>query len=143
MEGANTTLVDFSEVAIKQAKERFSTSNIDADFIVSDIMNMASIPDNTYDVVWNAGVLEHFDIAQQLQVLQEMKRILKPNGLLITINPNAKCITYQIGKWFMERTERWAFGQELPIYTLQEVCKEAKIEFINEYSVGFRQSLDF
>ncbi|MEY6549888.1 methyltransferase domain-containing protein [Bacillus cereus] len=143
MEGANTTLVDFSEVAIKQAKERFSTSNIDADFIVSDIMNMASIPDNTYDVVWNAGVLEHFDIAQQLQVLQEMKRILKPNGLLITINPNANCITYQIGKWFMERTERWAFGQELPIYTLQEVCKEAKIEFINEYSVGFRQSLDF
>ncbi|MCM2531962.1 class I SAM-dependent methyltransferase [Neobacillus pocheonensis] len=143
MEGADVTLLDFSEIAIEQSKERFNKRNLKAEFITCDIMNMKDIPDNTYDVVWNAGVLEHFDKNQLCSSITEMKRILKPDGILITINPNAKCLLYRIGKWYMEKTNQWSYGQELPIYTLKEIGEELGLSLLDEYSIGFKESLDF
>ncbi|MEI2439430.1 methyltransferase domain-containing protein [Priestia megaterium] len=142
-EGAKVTLMDFSETALLQSEQRFKQVGLHAEFILADIFNMESIPDNTYDVVWNAGVIEHFDYEQQLKALDEMNRVLKPNGILITLNPNAKCLPYQLGKWFMESTEQWPYGQELPIFSLEGVCKEVGMTFIREYSVGLEQSLNF
>jgi len=142
-EGANVTLVDFSEPALLQSKQRFENAGLEGEFILSDIFNMKEISDNTFDIVWNAGVIEHFDYDQQIKVFTELKRVLKPNGLLITLNPNAKCIPYQLGKWFMESTKQWSYGQEFPIFSLEKICKEVGMDFKKEYSVGFEQSLNF
>jgi ubiquinone/menaquinone biosynthesis C-methylase UbiE/tetratricopeptide (TPR) repeat protein len=142
-DGADVTLVDFSEIAIEQAKERFESEGIFGSFYVADIMNMKDIPDSSFDVIWNAGVLEHFDYEQQIVVLQEMKRVLKPDGLLITINPNAKCLPYQVGKWFLEKTNRWPYGQELPIFTLSPLAEPCQLRLLKEYSIGFEESFYF
>ena len=143
MEGADVSLLDFSELAIEQSKVRFGKHGVEAEFIVGDIMNMENIQTGKYDVVWNAGVLEHFDYNQQMKSLKEMKRILKPGGLLITLNPNARSMMYRIGKWYMEKTNQWSYGQELPIYTLEPLAKALDINLIEEYSIGLEQTLDF
>lgn len=142
-EGADVTLLDFSEIAIEQSRTRFDNHGLKADFIIGDIMNMADIPDNSYDIVWNSGVLEHFDKNQLFSSLTEMKRILKTDGMLITINPNAKSLLYRLGKWYMEKTDQWSYGQELPIYTLKDIGEDLGLFLLDEYSIGFKESLDF
>ena len=46
-----------------------------------------SIPfkDKSFDIVWNAGVLEHFD--DPLPFLKEMRRVTKENGLVYVLVP--------------------------------------------------------
>lgn len=141
LEGGDVCLLDFSEVAISQSEKLFNSYEVRGNFTVGDIFNM-DFPDDSFDVVWNSGVLEHFDYEQQLIAINEMKRVLKPEGILITFNPNAKSLLYRIGKWFMERTNQWDYGRELPIYTLQPFVDDIGME-LHEYSIAFEETLYF
>jgi SAM-dependent methyltransferase len=53
--------------------------------IVGDLRD-AALPPNTYDVIYNSYVLEHIEGAQQ--VLNNFRKWLKPNGLLIVYIPD-------------------------------------------------------
>jgi 2-polyprenyl-3-methyl-5-hydroxy-6-metoxy-1,4-benzoquinol methylase len=53
-----------------------------------DIREMSFFDNNTFDVVLLLDVFEHLGFYDQQRVLQEIKRILKPNGYLIASIPN-------------------------------------------------------
>ena len=50
-----------------------------------DVTNLRGIPDGSYDFVLASHVLEH--VANPIQGLVEMKRVLKPNGMMVVILP--------------------------------------------------------
>jgi ubiquinone/menaquinone biosynthesis C-methylase UbiE len=84
MKGALVIGTDISEDFIENAKERFP--NIpEENFIVmgGDVLNF---PDNTFDYVFSFDVLEH--IKDTDEHLQEVKRVLKPNGIYGFGTPN-------------------------------------------------------
>lgn len=142
MEGANVTLVDYSEKALENSRLAFHRKNRKGNFILSDIRNM-DVPDDAYDLTWNAGVLEHFDMPEKVSILREMARVTKPDGMIVVLTPFAKCLPYRVGKAFAEAHGFWMYGQEDPIDSLQEEFAASGITLLEEFSIGFVNSLDF
>ena len=80
------TGVDVTEVALKSAKARCSF----ADFHLMDITSLP-FPDSAFDVVVSSQVIEH--ISEYEKAIAELKRVLKPGGILILSFPNERMLT--------------------------------------------------
>lgn len=75
--------VDISSEAIQYAKANYASQNIN--FEVMDIKEI-KYPDSFFDVVVSFETIEH--ISFQEIFLKEIKRVLKPSGILILSTPN-------------------------------------------------------
>ena len=82
--GANTYLLDFSTYALKDANKNFKNKNQVFLGTKADIMNMP-FKDNSFDIVWNQGVIEHFDNPDK--IVKEMLRVTKKEGIVIIFVP--------------------------------------------------------
>ncbi len=140
--GANVTLIDYSPAAVELQKRVFIEENIEGSFALGNIRN-TPYDNHTFDIVWSSGVLEHFDLDEQVSILKEFKRITKPCGLIITIVPYAGSPFYLLGKWWAERTGSWQYGYEVPVLSLQEHAKVLGLESVREYTIASKESLAF
>jgi len=96
---------DISPIALEIARD-----NCD-DAVQGDIF---SIPfkDNSFDLVYNSGVIEHFLEPMNLYAVKEMARIAKPGGKVIVIVPNSLCHWYRLGKFVAVLMKKFEFGYE-------------------------------
>ena len=140
--GAAVTLVDYSSQALSNSRDAFAYKGCEGTFILSDIRDMKVRADH-YDLVWNAGVLEHFIFEEKVAILEEIKRITRPGGYIIILTPYAKCLPYRAGKAFAEKHGLWMYGMEEPVHTLAEEFRESGITLLEERDIGFLNSLDF
>lgn len=76
-EGARVTGVDLSQTAIDLAKKNFAQTSQRGDFRVMDGEHL-QFEDNQFDMVYAHGVLQY--TANPVQMLNEIKRVLKPGG---------------------------------------------------------------
>lgn len=81
-----------------------------------------SIPfkDNSFDLVYNSGVIEHFPNPTNIAAVKEMARITKPGGTLVIIVPNSVCLWYRLGKFLAVYLDKFRFGYEED-YTPQQL----------------------
>ena len=75
--------IDISEVSINKAKERIKELKGKVDFYV-DNCEKTQFDNNSFDIVYGSGILHHLKIDE---CLNEIHRILKPNGSLLFIEP--------------------------------------------------------
>ena len=75
--------IDISEVSINKAVERTKELKANIDFIV-DNCEKTKFANNSFDVVYGSGILHHLQINK---CLDEIHRVLKPNGSLVFIEP--------------------------------------------------------
>ncbi|MBN2572525.1 MAG: class I SAM-dependent methyltransferase [Ignavibacteriales bacterium] len=120
--GSNITLInetrsdvecyalDNSQASIDLVKERIPNS------IIADCRE-TNFPDNTFDIVYSAGLMEHFEDEKPL--LDEWKRILKPNGYMLTFIP-AKYSLWQF--YQLLHFGKWKHGYE-KAYTHKKLLK--------------------
>ncbi len=87
--------VDNTEVSLKQAIKRCPS----AEFKKGNIMRLDAFKDDFFDVVICTEVLEH--ILEYGKAIQELKRVLKKEGVLIVTFPNEKLWT--LGRFFLGR----------------------------------------
>lgn len=73
--------LDFSEIALDFARTRLTRTEL----IQESAYNLP-YPDEHFDYCVNLGSLEHFD--QPDIAIQEMRRVIKPNGKIMVIVPN-------------------------------------------------------
>lgn len=74
---------DIDPAAIKRARDEFGAPEID--FLEMDAVNL-KFPDNSFEVVVSFETLEHLN--NQAQFIRELRRVLKPGGVLIISTPN-------------------------------------------------------
>ena len=67
---------------------------------------------NTFDFIYNSGVIEHFKDPMNVSAIKEMARVLKPTGRLLVILPNTYCLWYKVGKWVSVMMKNFEFGYE-------------------------------
>lgn len=140
--GSEVTLLDISPNAIDLSKRLFKTNDQTARFACASVFKMP-FEDQSFDVVWNAGVVEHYDSNDQLKILSEMKRVCKKNGNIILLNPNDKAKLYKISKNYADKKGLWGAGDEYPVISLKPLLDTIEYCEFKEYSVGFLQQLNF
>ncbi|MGO4540129.1 class I SAM-dependent methyltransferase [Paenibacillus sp. 2TAB19] len=141
-EGALVTLIDYSDLALANSREAFYEQEAAATFLLADIRS-SGLQSGSYDLVWNAGVLEHFELDEQVNILKEMARITKPGGIVLVMTPNAHCLPYRVGKAHAESMGTWMYGAEHPVDSLLAAFELSGITAIEETHTGFVDSLAF
>jgi len=68
--------------------------------------------DNTFDLVYNSGVIEHFEDPTNIAAIQEMARVTRPSGRVVIIVPNSLCLWYRAGKTVAVLMKNFEFGYE-------------------------------
>lgn len=100
--------IDFSEKALHLLRKRVEEKHLSITLLRADTRALPFV-DNSFDLVFSQGVLEHFRDPQI--VLQEQFRVLRPGGYLVVEVPN-RWTLYTIYKKMMMALHRWAPGWE-------------------------------
>ncbi|NLI91927.1 MAG: class I SAM-dependent methyltransferase [Peptococcaceae bacterium] len=140
LEGAEVTLLDYSPKALEISRNHFNKYKIQAFFINADLTEKLPFEDNSFDVVWNAGVMEHFNRQEQLDITREFKRISRE---FHTFNPFAGSFFYRLGKWTAEKNGVWGYGKEFPVQSMKDIFDGSGYTLQTEYSIAHSTSLDF
>jgi len=108
--------------------------------------NSTELPDDYFDIVFSMSVIEHIDDSIMPSVVNDMKRILKPEGLSahsIDIYPRSKKAAF----WHMS-TKQAGFDVPLPYYDRWEFegkyttfIEQPKIRYIIYNSLSFEDPL--
>ena len=77
------TGIDISEVSIKKAKEEIKNIKLNIDLNV-DNCEKTKFSENKFDIIYGLGILHHLDFSK---CLDEISRILKPDGSMIFVEP--------------------------------------------------------
>lgn len=141
-EGASVYLVDISKIALSFAKKYFSSKKLKGKFLKQNAFKMKFVSES-FDYVWNGGVIEHFSDKEKILMIKQMWKLVKPGGKLLIMVPNARDIPFFIAKKILILRDKWPFGQEddMTIEKMNDITKAAGILKFKLYSynpiVGF------
>src|SRR5262249_3064468 len=79
--------VDIDEACIEWATEHYAASNNKLEFKKGTVENIP-LADKSVDIVISFETIEHVSTNAQLRFLEEVKRVMRPDGMLIISTPN-------------------------------------------------------
>lgn len=129
--GTGQTLALFREkyrtYGLDKSPKSIEIAKNNCDFAIQgDILHMDMFTDDHFSMVYNSGVIEHFDHSQALVAIKEMARVSKPSGLIIVIVPNTACLWYRLWKLF-QNNDIFREEGDYTIGKLYGLCQEAGI----------------
>lgn len=138
--GRRVTAIDYSPKSIALVNKLVKHTGYMVDTYCLDALKELPFKDREFDVVFQAGLLEHFEKYQRIEMLQKWRRVCKR---MISLIPNAHCLAYRAGKVLAEENKTWVWGLEMPQGTLIDEFQKAGYIDISEYSIGERHALNF
>jgi len=120
LRGARVTLLDVSEVALRQASSLAAALGISVECLQEDIFNLPPELEDQFDVALSAGLIEHFQGSRRKEAISNHLRLVKSGGLIGIGVPNAVCPFYRLWKFIAERKDWWSVDFEKP-YTRREL----------------------
>lgn len=123
--GFDCTLLDACEEPLEQARKAFEAHKLNARFITGDALSLP-LADESFDVVFSYGLLEHFENPQQ--VIGEQVRVLKPDGVLIAYVCPFEPNTHPAFMW--ARFQESGHSEKKPVY------RNAKTDLTNHLAVA-------
>lgn len=141
--GAKVTLLDASELALDQARRRFSRRGLDADCVVGDLFSPAAELIARFDLSLSTGVIEHFVGEQRTRAVRAHAAVLRNGGMTMISVPNAWCLPYRLWKFYLELRGWWPYGTERPYSRCELVRRagESGLEHIEATCLGYWQSV--
>ena len=118
------TLLDLNPRAIEVSEKLFNSYKKEGSFVVADMFDMP-FDDASFDIVFNAGVIEHFKKKELKEAFKEYGRILAPDGVMIIGFPNQFSIPYKTAQWVRMLARKWPFPYEYTYYDLKDVLSSA------------------
>jgi SAM-dependent methyltransferase len=134
------TAIDYSKPSLELVKAASQKLKCSVKTIYADATQELPFKDNEFDVVFQAGLLEHFDKDERIRLLKNWGKAGKK---MVSIIPNAASLAYRVGKAKMEKDGTWEYGLELPQYSLFQEFYEAGFIITKEYTIGETHALNF
>ena len=131
--GYAVSLLDFSPQALDYARRLFAQQNVPVHTIEADAFAIAQ---PSADMVFNAGVLEHYTFEEQVRFVRGMAS--RSNQYVMVLIPNRACYWYWV--WRVQQAGRgeWPYGKEVPLVDLQAVFEAAGMHFVSHAFIGER-----
>jgi ubiquinone/menaquinone biosynthesis C-methylase UbiE len=128
--------IDFSREAIQKAVEKSRVQAELQDNIIFCLARVENLPfrDNSFDLILSIGVIEHFK--DPLPLLREMRRVLKPDGLLFLTVPNLESFR-RTKRWRSQSQERFGYHDFYIPEALSLLTAEAGFGVKRAYSSDF------
>lgn len=143
LNGRIVTALDYSKNALLCADGVAKEMGVSLNTVFADAMKELPFAENEFDVVFQAGLLEHFEQEDRISLLKNWGRNVRIGGRMVSIIPNAASIAYRTGKAMMEQKGSWSYGLELPQYSLQGEFASAGFGVLKEYTIGAEHALNF
>jgi glycosyltransferase involved in cell wall biosynthesis/SAM-dependent methyltransferase len=124
-------LLDVSREALNYTRRVFEREGLRPALIHDDAMAEGR-PE--FDLVFNAGVLEHYTQAQQAALVKGMKS--RSREYVLTLVPNRHCYWYWLWRVLASAGGRWTFGKEVPVSDLSAVFEAAGLQLLGQAYVG-------
>ena len=83
--GFEVTGVDFSPTAIRIAKENAERKNAKCNFFVADVVGELGEVNQTWDFVYDWGLLHHIFPQRRQKYIENVSRILNPKGKYLSV----------------------------------------------------------
>jgi len=143
-QGLSCVGLDISFEAVSLAKQLAVRNHLKTNSVIFAQGDLFRMPFHSgFDVVWNAGTIEHIlPDDQHVQAVNSMAKVARPGGMVIVVVPFYRSI-YQLGKALGYRNGKWRFGQECSFATLKHVYERAGITLHREYCCGFMHQFDY
>ncbi len=138
--GCNVTLLDYSSECLELSKAAAKELNLDINTVCADATKELPFEENYFDIIFHAGLLEHFTKEERINMLTLWRKYCKR---MISLVPNASCLAYRVGKNIMEQTGNWPYGVENPLYTQIDEFEAAGYKVEKEYTIGIKHALNF
>lgn len=123
--------MDISPQALAAARRLFACSGLTADAHLGDVF-AAGTPE--FDLVFNAGVFEHYTLDQQAAFLRGMAS--RSRRFVLTLVPNRLCYWYWV--WRVQQAGRgnWPYGKKCPQADLSAAFRAAGLSYLGQAFVG-------
>ncbi len=115
----NKTALDIVPDIIQKSKKASEILNKKINFIIGDMFNMP-FANSRFDIVFNSGVIEHFNKEQRTAALKEYKRVLKDDGYMVIAFPNHYSFPYRFSYITLKLFKKWKYPNEYKIYNLEK-----------------------
>jgi SAM-dependent methyltransferase len=146
LKGADVTYLDYSARELKRARHTATLLNVEQQttFIHADLFNMP-LQKRSFDIVWNDGVIEHFDTPDT--VVSTMAHYCKQEGRVLVTTPAKRTPhTWFIRSWrrrrgAYERFDGWGKERSYDESDLHYFLKMAELINIKTDVCNLRRSL--
>lgn len=81
--------VDIDAETVQRAREKYGTGS-NLDYKQASVTDLSVVPSGSIEMVVSYETIEHIDKQSQIKFLQEIVRVLKPDGILIMSTPDKK-----------------------------------------------------
>ena len=124
---SSLTCINISEVELQQGIDSATNSKTNPQFLLMDAHDL-QFEDETFDMVFGAAILHHLNMAQ---ALDEIFRVLKPNGKILFVEP---LDMNPVGKIVRSLTKKARTEDEQPLRMcdIDEIKKRFDIQFYYE-----------
>ena len=96
-DGFNCHMLDLEKTAVKRGKENLDAGGFKSNFVCGDAFELP-YKDESFDVVFSIGLLEHLTWSQNSKLSHEVARILKSGGIFIHYVVPKDCMVQIRGK---------------------------------------------
>lgn len=138
--GRKVCSLDYSNDAIELVNMAQRATGFLCETFCLDASDNLPFGEQQFDMVFQAGLLEHFQKDEQIELLINWKKCCKR---MLSLVPNAHSLAYRLGKYLAEKNKTWQYGLEIPQESLKEQFEKAGFINVREYTIGDEHALDF
>ncbi len=129
-----STFLDYDHTILEkvaQACRELGLKNTEC--VNEDMFTMESIADETYDLAYNSGVIEHYTKQVRTDAIRSYARVTKKGGYVIVAYPNHHSLpyrlSYKIGNLIGKKI--WPWPKEYKFYSLKDEMEAAGLQYIS------------
>jgi len=144
-DGLERHLLDFNEditLKLEKFKEKYGH---DLNIHCQDMFKM-NFQDGKFDLVYNAGVAEHYSYDERVTLLKEYSRVLKKDGMMVIAIPNHYSVPYRLAYIFHNYIlfgRFWPWPKEKKIYDMKEEINESGLQFVTRTVLAKKTAFKF